>query len=127
MAATGRRLHARLHELGVELADLGGRDQVDRKVADPFEQKLQLLLGDSGFSPREEEDLVASFLARRPDAIYLTGTTHSLGTRRMLEAARINRSRMASHFSQIVVPPACTMYSQLGIVSRSSSSIARSA
>lgn len=53
------------------------------------EQKLQLLLGDSGFSPKEEEELVASFLARRPDAIYLTGTTHSLGTRRMLEAARI--------------------------------------
>jgi LacI family gluconate utilization system Gnt-I transcriptional repressor len=53
------------------------------------EQKVQLLLGDSGFSPDEEEALVASFLARRPDAIYLTGTTHSSGTRRMLEAARI--------------------------------------
>jgi LacI family gluconate utilization system Gnt-I transcriptional repressor len=53
------------------------------------EQKIQLLLGDSGFSPKEEEELIASFLARRPDAIYLTGTTHSLGTRRMLEAARI--------------------------------------
>jgi LacI family gluconate utilization system Gnt-I transcriptional repressor len=53
------------------------------------EQKLHLLLGDSGFSPHEEEELVSSFLARRPDAIYLTGTTHSSGTRRMLEAARI--------------------------------------
>jgi LacI family gluconate utilization system Gnt-I transcriptional repressor len=50
---------------------------------------LHLLLADSGFSPDEEEALVAAFLARRPDAMYLTGTTHTVGTRRMLEAARI--------------------------------------
>ena len=50
---------------------------------------LHLLLADSGFSPQEEEDLVAAFLARRPDAMYLTGTTHTVGTRRMLDAARI--------------------------------------
>src|ERR1700712_382785 len=37
---------------------------------------LHLLLGDSGFSPEEEEELVRAFLARRPDALYLTGTTH---------------------------------------------------
>jgi len=53
------------------------------------DEGLHLLLADSGFSPKEEEALVAAFLARRPDAIYLTGTTHTLGTRRMLDAARI--------------------------------------
>lgn len=50
---------------------------------------LHLLLADSGFSPDEEEALVAAFLARRPDAMYLTGTTHTAGTRKMLDAARI--------------------------------------
>jgi LacI family gluconate utilization system Gnt-I transcriptional repressor len=50
---------------------------------------LHLLLGDSGFSPQEEEELVAAFLARRPDAIYLTGTTHTRNTHQMLDAARI--------------------------------------
>jgi LacI family gluconate utilization system Gnt-I transcriptional repressor len=53
------------------------------------ENGLHLLLGDSGFSPQEEEQLVSAFLARRPDAIYLTGTTHTAGTRRMLDSARI--------------------------------------
>jgi LacI family gluconate utilization system Gnt-I transcriptional repressor len=53
------------------------------------EEGLHLLLADSGFSPEEEEDLVTAFLARRPDAMVLTGTTHTEGTRRMLHAARI--------------------------------------
>ena len=53
------------------------------------EEGLHLLLGDSGFSPQEEEELVAAFLARRCDAIYLTGTTHTRNTCRMLETARI--------------------------------------
>jgi LacI family gluconate utilization system Gnt-I transcriptional repressor len=53
------------------------------------EKGLHLLLGDSGFSPEEEEALVSAFLARRPDAMYLTGTTHTPGTRRMLAAAGI--------------------------------------
>lgn len=53
------------------------------------EEGVHLLLADSGFSPKEEEALVAAFLARRPDAIYLTGTTHTPGTRRMLDSARI--------------------------------------
>jgi LacI family gluconate utilization system Gnt-I transcriptional repressor len=53
------------------------------------EKGLHLLLGDSGFSPQEEQQLVAAFLARRPDAIYLTGTTHTPTTRRMLDSARI--------------------------------------
>ena len=53
------------------------------------DEGLHLLLANSGFSPKEEEALVAAFLARRPDAIYLTGTTHTAGTRRMLDAAGI--------------------------------------
>lgn len=53
------------------------------------EAGLHLLLADSGFSPHEEEVLVAAFLARRPDAIYLTGTTHTPGTRKLLDSARI--------------------------------------
>jgi LacI family transcriptional regulator, gluconate utilization system Gnt-I transcriptional repressor len=53
------------------------------------DEGIHLLLADSGFSPKEEQELVAAFLARRPDAIYLTGTTHTLDTRRMLDAARI--------------------------------------
>lgn len=53
------------------------------------EAGLHLLLADSGFSPDEEEALVAAFLARRPDAIYLTGTTHTPGTLKLLASARI--------------------------------------
>ncbi|MEO8754480.1 MAG: LacI family DNA-binding transcriptional regulator, partial [Casimicrobiaceae bacterium] len=53
------------------------------------DEGLHLLLADSGFSPGEEEALVTAFLARRPDAMYLTGTTHTAATRRMLKAARI--------------------------------------
>ena len=64
--------------------------EVLRGMTEVLEQQgLHLVLADSGFSPQEEEALVAAFLARRPDAIYLTGTTHTLGTRRMLDAARI--------------------------------------
>jgi len=53
------------------------------------EQGLHLLLADSGFSPEEEEELVAAFLARRPEAIYLTGATHTATTRRLLGAAGV--------------------------------------
>jgi LacI family gluconate utilization system Gnt-I transcriptional repressor len=64
--------------------------EVVRGVTEVLEEHgLHLLLADSGFSPQEEEELVAAFLARRPDAMYLTGTTHTPGTRRMLAAARI--------------------------------------
>ncbi|WP_169728310.1 LacI family DNA-binding transcriptional regulator [Geminicoccus roseus] len=50
---------------------------------------LHLLMAESGFSPEEEEDLVAAFLARRPDAMLLMGITHTDATRRMLEIAGI--------------------------------------
>ncbi|HEY1328182.1 MAG TPA: LacI family DNA-binding transcriptional regulator [Casimicrobiaceae bacterium] len=64
--------------------------EVVRGMTEVLEENgLHLLLGDSGFSPQEEEALVAAFLARRPDAMYLTGTTHTPGTRKMLATARI--------------------------------------
>jgi LacI family transcriptional regulator, gluconate utilization system Gnt-I transcriptional repressor len=64
--------------------------EVLRGMSEVLEQQgLHLLLADSGFSPQEEEELVSALLTRRPDAMYLTGTTHTLGTRRMLAAARI--------------------------------------
>ena len=48
-----------------------------------------LLVGSSGFSIDEEEALVAAFLARRADALYLTGQTHSTRTRKLLKHAGI--------------------------------------
>jgi LacI family gluconate utilization system Gnt-I transcriptional repressor len=49
------------------------------------EHGMRLLLADSGFSV-EEEELVAALLARRPEAVYLTGVIHSPATRRLLPA-----------------------------------------
>jgi LacI family transcriptional regulator, gluconate utilization system Gnt-I transcriptional repressor len=48
-----------------------------------------LLLGASGFSAGEEEALVAAFLSRRIDGIYLTGVVHTPKTVRMLKQAGI--------------------------------------
>jgi len=49
----------------------------------------QLLLGATGFSAAREEALVRTFLARRVDGLYLTGTSHSQATQRLLRAAAI--------------------------------------
>jgi LacI family transcriptional regulator, gluconate utilization system Gnt-I transcriptional repressor len=49
----------------------------------------ELLLGNSGYSPEEEEALVAAFLGRQPDAMILTGVQHTAATRRRLRAAGI--------------------------------------
>ena len=49
----------------------------------------QLLLGTSGYSPKEEERLVRAFLGRRVDALVLTGTVHAPQTRRLLQDAGI--------------------------------------
>jgi LacI family transcriptional regulator, gluconate utilization system Gnt-I transcriptional repressor len=49
----------------------------------------QLMIGASNFSSRTEEEIVRSFLARRVDAIYLTGTSQTPVTVRMLLAAGI--------------------------------------
>ncbi len=48
---------------------------------------LHLLLGCTNFSVEEEEEMVRSFLARQPEAVYLTGITHSAATRTMLVAS----------------------------------------
>jgi LacI family transcriptional regulator, gluconate utilization system Gnt-I transcriptional repressor len=50
---------------------------------------FHLLLGNSGNSPREEEALLATFLARRPDGIFLHSTWHTPVTRRLLAQARV--------------------------------------
>ena len=50
---------------------------------------LQMLLGVSGFSSRDEERLVQAFLSRRVDALFLTGVTRTEATLRMLRAAAI--------------------------------------
>jgi LacI family transcriptional regulator, gluconate utilization system Gnt-I transcriptional repressor len=47
----------------------------------------QLMIGASNFSSKTEEEIVRSFLARRVDAIYLTGTSQTPETVRMLRAA----------------------------------------
>ncbi|WP_267214012.1 LacI family DNA-binding transcriptional regulator [Chelatococcus asaccharovorans] len=52
-------------------------------------QGFQLMLATSDFRPEEEEDVVHAFLSRRPDAIILTGLTHTDRTRAMLGAAGI--------------------------------------
>jgi LacI family gluconate utilization system Gnt-I transcriptional repressor len=49
----------------------------------------QLMIGATNFSARAEEEIVRSFLARRVDAIYLTGISQTVETIRMLRAARL--------------------------------------
>jgi LacI family gluconate utilization system Gnt-I transcriptional repressor len=61
-----------------------------RGMTGAFEKAgLQILLGDTGYSMEREEDLVGALLARRPEAIVLTGGTHTAGTRKMLASADI--------------------------------------
>ena len=49
----------------------------------------QVLLGESEYRTDIEDELVAAVLARRPDAILLTGSSHTKNCRRMLLAADI--------------------------------------
>lgn len=46
---------------------------------------LQLLLGITDYDIQQEERMVRQLLARRPDAVILTGGTHTPETRRLLE------------------------------------------
>ncbi|MCW2244317.1 LacI family DNA-binding transcriptional regulator [Azospirillum canadense] len=57
----------------------------DRLAADGY----QMLLGLSSYPTEREDSLVHAILSRRPDALYLTGTSHSAETRRQLRAAKI--------------------------------------
>jgi LacI family gluconate utilization system Gnt-I transcriptional repressor len=50
---------------------------------------FHLLLGNSGNSPEEEESLLARFLTRRPDGIFLHNTRHTPATRRLLARAGV--------------------------------------
>lgn len=49
----------------------------------------QMMIGYSGYSVIEEEALVSSMLARRPEGIVLTGHTHTHRTRELLLRARM--------------------------------------
>jgi LacI family gluconate utilization system Gnt-I transcriptional repressor len=48
---------------------------------------LQLLLGFTEYRPEREEELVRAMLARRPEAVVLTGGDHAPATRSMLRQA----------------------------------------
>ena len=50
---------------------------------------LQILLGITGYSLEEEERLVSQLLTRRPEALVLTGGTHTENTRAMIGALDI--------------------------------------
>ena len=52
-----------------------------------YEHGITLMIGHSGYDLAAEEKIVAAFLARRPDAFYVTGTSHSAATRRLLKAS----------------------------------------
>lgn len=50
---------------------------------------FHILVGATGFSLEKEEAIVRAFLSRRVDAIFLTGTTHSTSTVRLLSSSGI--------------------------------------
>ena len=50
---------------------------------------ISVMVGSSGYDPEIEAKLVTDFLARRPDAFYLTGVTHSAATRRVLKQSGV--------------------------------------
>lgn len=53
------------------------------------EAGYKVLLGLSGYPPAREDELLAAVLGRRPDAVFLTGITHSAETRQRLLTAKI--------------------------------------
>lgn len=50
---------------------------------------LQILLGYDNYDVDEEERLIAQLLGRRPEAIVVTGGTHTMRARKLLKQARI--------------------------------------
>ena len=52
-------------------------------------QGYSLLIADNEYSLEREEQLIQSFLERRPEAIILTGTEHSPRARRLLKKSGI--------------------------------------
>jgi len=53
------------------------------------ERDFQLLIGAAGFDALAEEALIREFLARRVDAIYLTGTCRTAASLRLLQRAGV--------------------------------------
>ena len=53
------------------------------------EAGYRLLLGNSGYAPDKEEELVKTFLSHRPDGIILTGTLHTATAKKFLKTATI--------------------------------------
>ena len=49
----------------------------------------QLLIGYTNYDMRREEELIAEFLRRRPEAIVVTGGRHTSKTRRMLKSSGV--------------------------------------
>ncbi|WP_434053503.1 MAG: LacI family DNA-binding transcriptional regulator [Roseibium sp.] len=49
----------------------------------------ELLLTSTGYDPHVEEDALRALLARRPDGIVLTSTSHSDGTSKLIRSLRI--------------------------------------
>jgi LacI family gluconate utilization system Gnt-I transcriptional repressor len=58
-------------------------------TAELASHEQQLIVGTSAYPARNEEDLVRSFLSRRVDAIYLTGTSHTHETVKLLKASGV--------------------------------------
>ena len=50
---------------------------------------LEVLLGYTDYSVEREEHIIKKLLGRKPEAIVVTGSTHIVGTRQLLEAADI--------------------------------------
>jgi len=48
------------------------------------EHGITLMIGHSGYDLEVEREIISAFLARRPDAFYITGVDHSEATRRIL-------------------------------------------
>jgi LacI family gluconate utilization system Gnt-I transcriptional repressor len=49
----------------------------------------QLFIGSTDYDPQHEEKVVRAFLGRRPDGIFIVGTSHTEATARMLREARV--------------------------------------
>ena len=49
------------------------------------EHGITLMIGHSGYDLEVEREIISAFLARRPDAFYITGVDHSEATRRILK------------------------------------------
>jgi LacI family transcriptional regulator, gluconate utilization system Gnt-I transcriptional repressor len=54
-----------------------------------YENGATLMIGSTGYSQEIEETIVSAFLARRPDAFYITGVSHTEKTRELLAASGI--------------------------------------